>query len=662
MRVSEWMAGAAIAVAATMAGAQAPAPSAAPTVQQAFDAAAALDAGKDADAAVAAWTALEARVKPGSRSQAIVMVRKGGALFRAGKVEDADAALRRGLGALPTGDASLAHDRALAYLLLGTVAHSTLDYAGAASEFEKSEAAAQDPVDKLRAALALVQVQAFVDPAAAARALQRTDGYVAGLGKVDKQVSAVVARRRTLLALNTGDFAAARTSALASVAAMGGLTERTSIDDVEARGDAALALILLGQRDKAREYMAMTGAGRQLKGGFGPGEQVTVPDCGGEAELKPADVAVVQFSIRDDGTVGMVEPVYAAGGGRVALEFARAVRSWYWSPEELASIPAFYRYNVRVEMRCSTAFSRPSIYATLDGGIARWLTDQGLDTEVPADQTAATRPGEQQALTQAAAKDPQSLQTLRAAWTLANNPTLPREERTRLYQQALAVAVQRKAPVMVRLALDLPARVTGQVDPSKMREMLALLTRMLAEPDYSGDAQAQAAIRMIGTDYLPVGSGRTRAMLDWLRPIAADARLAKTDSYRVGALVRIASAEQRAGDLAAARTSFAASGLSADQCAVLDSAPKLLNLPGSDAFPREAQQWGFEGWTQVQYDIRADGRTDNVRTLLSYPAFVFSKAASDVATQARFEKTFRPDGGLGCGGSKQRVLFRLPNG
>jgi outer membrane biosynthesis protein TonB len=71
--------------------------------------------------------------------------------------------------------------------------------------------------------------------------------------------------------------------------------------------------------------------------------------------------------------------------------------------------------------------------------------------------------------------------------------------------------------------------------------------------------------------------------------------------------------------------------------------------------------WGFEGWTQMQYDVSADGHVLNQRAVVSYPPFVFDKASGNVVKGARYEKTFRPDGGLGCGGQTSRVIFRLPH-
>jgi len=93
--------------------------------------------------------------------------------------------------------------------------------------------------------------------------------------------------------------------------------ETAKIDpmDAAARSDAAIAFLLGGNADEARRYMAYTGAGRMKKGSFDPAAEMRSPDCGGDAGLKPNDVAVVEFNIADDGTIERARPIYAAGGG-----------------------------------------------------------------------------------------------------------------------------------------------------------------------------------------------------------------------------------------------------------------------------------------------------------------------------------------------------------
>ncbi|MEG8017642.1 energy transducer TonB [Sphingomonas sp. LR55] len=83
-------------------------------------------------------------------------------------------------------------------------------------------------------------------------------------------------------------------------------------------------------------------------------------------------------------------------------------------------------------------------------------------------------------------------------------------------------------------------------------------------------------------------------------------------------------------------------------------------MSAGGVFPNEAMAWGFEGWTKTQFDVDANGRVLNQRAVLSYPPFVFTKAGVQTVAGARWSKTFRPDGGVGCGGLSQQVRFKMP--
>ncbi len=186
---------------------------------------------------------------------------------------------------------------------------------------------------------------------------------------------------------------------------MGGLTTRVDLRDVSARSDTAIAALLAGDPESARKYMAYTGAGRLPKGSFDPAVQMKAPACGGEGGLKPADMAVIEFSIGDDGTVTSSTPIYAAGGGPVALEFARAALGWSWTPEQVKTLPRFYRYNIRLEMRCSTEFQRPSIGDFMRASLENWMLEKHLVVPAKDDASdALALPRQRAALAAAEAK------------------------------------------------------------------------------------------------------------------------------------------------------------------------------------------------------------------------------------------------------------------
>ena len=625
------------------------------TLQQDFDAAAALDTKGDKTAALAAWQKLEARTKPGSRSRGVALIRKSAALFKLDRSDDAVVAARAGLALLPATDPTLAEDRWRAYHNLGSIAQNALDYAGAGEAYASAETAADTPAMKAGAMLALAETRTFTDPASADATLARVDALVKSV-QTDARLKAMVARRHAILLLNRGAYEPARLYAVEAVKQLGGLTSQTDSNDVSARSDAAIASLLAGKPDKAREYMAMTGAGRLTKGEFDPAVQMDVPPCGGEADLRPADMAVVEFTIGDDGVVRNVSPIYAAGGGAVALEFARAVRDWSWTPEQAKALPAFFRYNVRVEMRCSTEFERPSITKFLDADMATWLQTKGLalpTKERGADAIAVVR--QRAALAEAEAKSgPNGLATLPPLYQLVNNAVVGREETNVFARRALAIAEAQGAPPSARLPLEISVRETASADTWRAGSYTRAMTPLLTMPAYANDPKAHAAILLLIAE---ATRSRTRR-LPLLQEVADDKRLVANDPLRVGALIRLASLQQQAGDTAAARTTFDRSGLAANQCAILDAPPRFLSAGG--VFPNEAMAWGFEGWTKTHFDVDADGRVLNQRAVLSYPPFVFTKAGVQTVAGARWSKTFRPDGGVGCGGLSQNVRFKLP--
>lgn len=164
----------------------------------------------------------------------------------------------------------------------------------------------------------------------------------------------------------------------------GGLTHRTSLDDVAARSDTAIVAVLAGDDADAKRYLAYTGAGRVPKEGFGYGASMRPPPCEGGEGLRPDDVGVVEFSIDPDGNVIGAQPIYASRQGGGALTFAKAVSDWYWSPEDLKSIPPFYRTLTRLELRCSTASERPAISSLLGEAVVEWAAKTGMvDVDFP---------------------------------------------------------------------------------------------------------------------------------------------------------------------------------------------------------------------------------------------------------------------------------------
>ena len=64
------------------------------------------------------------------------------------------------------------------------------------------------------------------------------------------------------------------------------------------------------------------------------------------------------------------------------------------------------------------------------------------------------------------------------------------------------------------------------------------------------------------------------------------------------------------------------------------------------------------GTSNSLLDISADGRTANERPIISFPPFVFGDPTVKQIKGFRYEQSYRPAGGMGCGGQQQRVSYK----
>ncbi len=653
--------GAAIAVALLAGPSMAQPPAAQPSIQQQFEAAsAALDADHWTQA-LALYQQLEARL-PATRKRdlALVRVREGIALGQLDREEEAADALRRGLPDLPTNDPSLTSDRFTGLILQAKIEERALDYGGAYKDYLTAEPLVPDLISKTPAIRGLIQTGMFYDaPAALARA-DAAIAAAAALKPGDKKLEALFRTMRGRVLLNMKRPAEALKELQHAVDLQGGLTDRVNANDLAARSDLAIAALQSGDDAKAREYLAWTGAGH-FKDGFPMGTGMVPPACG--PDLSPSDVAIVEFSIRDDGTVGASTPIYSSRQGQSALLFAEAVTGWSWQPNELKDIQPLFRALTRMEIRCSTAAEHPSVLAALRRDLDQWLDARGVvPDDVAQGRSDAARlvPLQQELTRREQASGPSSLAILPVLADLASNALVGRDDRHGYLTRALAIARAEKAPapVLAWIGIRLAASDWSWTRHADTRP--AALQALLADPAIAADPHASAAVRLILAEVLYDRKKDKAGLIAALSQVPSTPGLDPNDPLRAAALVRLASAELRAGDADAARSAYARSGLTATQCALMDDRPRL-KFSGASAgdFPQEALRWGFEGWVKMEFDLKADGSTTNVRPVVAYPPFVFESAASNILDRTRYEKTFRPDGALGCGGLDQHVRFTL---
>ena len=642
-------------------------PTGQPSAQQLFESGAAAMSAQDWAGALEIYANLESRLslsaKPNTKSLLLVRLRKGATLSHLDRLDEAQALISASLAKLPADDSGLHGEIWNGQLALGDIASRRFDYATAVSRFRQALNGTTSPGEKLILYDRLIRVGIFVDPQ---QALADSDAELALLATdplVGKEWlgSAHQLRGRTLL--NLGRIPEARTELSMAIKLLGGLSSaKVNALDLAARSEAAIAAMRAERPDQARQFLAYTGASMQSGQGFELGKEMNPPPCGGINGPRPEDVAVVEFSIRDDGSVRNAIPIYFTGKPAVAVEFARAVSQWSWSAEELKRVIPFFRSQTRIEMRCSTVFNRPDTLDMLSPETEGWLTTKlvrQIEANPASDANALA--GLRAELAGREMRDgADSVQLIPVLTSLGSNTVASAEEAERSLARALQIAQGQSAPAEVLAYFKLASAMVMQLK-SGNREASAyqkMIRAALAEPAIAASSTARNALTIALFDALSPGD-RKKVGRAIIASLADDLSLLPNDSFKVGALTRLANLEYAAGKIEDARSLFAKTGLSEQQCALVDAVPRLTRGGiGDEDYPVEALQWGFGGWTVVEFDIDANGKPLNERPLISFPPFVFGDPTVKQIKGFRYEQRFRPDGGLGCGGQRQRVTYR----
>lgn len=633
----------------------APAP-ATGTIQQLFEQSTQATEAADYPRALETLTTLEGRVVRNPRSLAIVRVRKAMVLVELSRWAEARDLLNQAAPALPRDDASLSTDRYRAAYTLGRVSMGDLDYVGALAHFGAALAEAEGPAARIQGLLGQAQAGTFVDPAEALKAAEAANAIAVADPKMfDKASLAHIDLIRGRALLNLGQFDPAEKLFARAVKQQGGLTTRVDFDDLVTRSDASIAAMLAGHRDTARNYLVYTGAGRMPQQDFTQGADMALPRCG-EDGIQPDDYAVVEFGISDSGAVSYARPVYGSRPGPSALAFARAVRDWSWRPDDVKKIPALFRFVTRLELRCSTAEGGPSMLAGPTKALADWLEAKRvpgpvLDNVPMARQRALLL---QQAQLIRSQKGDAAVELVPVLIPLLAGSMAARED-VESYGPLLRQVVRTAdAPPLAQLLVDRLVHDAAEHVDIRIR---ADSPYALRAADYQAEADSRATFAILAYDDLrPREKAGSQALLN---AVIDDGALPANDPLRVAALVRRASLQATGGNLEAARADYAATGLSAQQCSIVDAKPSLRSAPVSSAdYPTDMVSVGVEGWTRVQFDIAADGTTRNQRAVITYPPMIFGTNGTKIVTRAKYEQSYRPDGGLGCGGNMQGVTFR----
>ncbi len=641
-----------------------------PSVQQLFDAGTAAIESNDWAKALDIYSGLETRLTDNvkaERSLAIVRLRKGQALFQLRRTEESEAAILAAMAKLSATDATLIEDRRMGFIALGDIAERRFDYVAATRFYRTALDLSDDAATKSSALAKAIQTGIFVEPAQALRDADTMIALPVVDPKLDAEWKGLAYDLRGRVLLNLGRTKEARADIDKSIELLGGLRYgKVNLLDTTARSDGAIAALRDGDRDAARKYLAYAGAAMQADQGFAIGKNMSPPECGGVNGPKPDDVAVVELAIAEDGSVSYARPLYYSGAPANAIDFARSVSRWSWTQAELKQVDPFFRTQTRLEMRCTTAFGRPGMTAVLAPSIEKWARAQGLDnlTNLPVGD-AKRLPLLRAGLAQAEAKDgPMSLKVLDYVTELQFNPLVSDVEAQSLSQRAIAIVKALAAPPSVRAFYELAsaARLNGADKGSLSDKYQKRLTLALADPEIAKDSSAHGALVIALFDSLNA-SNRQKSGRDLLVGVTQNKALLANDPLKVGAFIRLANLSYEQGDAGTARAMFEQSGLSGQQCALVDAAPRKTsgNLSSGD-YPTDALMEGFSGWTVIEFDIGADGKSLNERALISFPPFIFGDPTIKGIKGFRYEQRFRPGGSLGCGGQRQNVRYKANPG
>lgn len=642
------------------------------TLQQDFDAAQALlDAGKVAEARDA-FTALLTRfpANASGRSSNLVRLRLGSALASLDDPEAAEPYLRAAVAALTRPEDR--DEKAYALLRLAGLAEAGGRIDTAARRYREllaSGAMAPDSYEQitLRAALARTLIWSAPD-----EARRLVDDLLAlppeRLARGDTR--ALVEALRARVDLNNGqpELARRRLQAAADLAG-GATTMRINVSDIRVRGDLLIASHLAGKPADTAKYVAWSGAGYLLKAGLAaPGDR-NLPGCAPQTSLAPDAVAVIEFAVETSGKVRSVSPIYASvGSGRRDGDdtgpeslFVQAVRSWSWRPDEVAKAEPIWRQAIRMEIRCQTGRGGSD---PVDAGLRRreidWFAREKLTPPMaqPGSDAVALVSLRRELAAREAAQGAMSAALIPILLAIGDNGAATLAEQRAARRRRLHLLQLAGAPSAVTGLLELDLALDGYNrvarPPGSVVEAVAALVPRF---DAAGDAHLALLARLRLAE-LHQASARPGVAATLLAEIVAapETILPAGDPIRTAALLRRADVAAQQRDLATATAAIAATGLTAEQCALVDVRPSPLNnrIAMRD-FSALATRYASSGYIAVGHDIDVSGQPVNVRTLWAIPPFLFDADTEAAVAKFRFQPVFRPGSTSGCTGSIQPV-------
>ncbi len=635
-------------------------PTQAGTVQEDFDAAQAhLDALRLPQARAGFAALLERMGTSKSRSAMIVRSRLAETMVGQGDAEAAEPLLETALAGFPAGVAAVADERATALTHRARAAEAQGRLREALRHWQAILSEKLLPPGSLgvmQARLGVARTALWSQPALAAMMIDGLLAEPATAWGAEPQAGTsarvLVLRLKGRLAMHQGRLdEAKRALDEAGKLAGGTSTLQVNLDDVQLRGDLTVLAWLKKDMTSVVRLTALSGASMLDESGGGQGGVGDLPPCAPTGSLAQDAMAVIEFSVRDDGRVLNVHPIYASAGSgpddsHPEEEFAAAVHGWSWPAEQAKATNPLWRAAVRVELRCMT--QRPDlVLASLYRDADAWLKTKGLKRPGFTGTDAQTRTQLLAALASVdAAGDTQAVAAVPLLAELMDNRAVGPAERLEHSRRLAALAETHDAPVLIRhLAL-------GRLNRSAA-DLSGMYRRLIPLAEQRGE------IRM--ADYLQLQQLNNRSGTEAESQLAAiAARHGEADPLRQQALLMLSDRAFARGDEGTAASALASTGLSPQQCTLADVRPLGTNsFLSVDDFPREARQWGLTALMRASYDVTPAGEATNVRVISSRPPFAFSDVTVRRLQYWRFKPVMRGSETVGCLGRVQPIRFRL---
>lgn len=609
---------------------------------------------KEYEKALAVFGELENLSIKDANVQAVIKIRKGEALYYLNRGIEAQSHFSQALENIDRNAPNYRPDIFSANNLLGKISLGQFQYNAASQYYLEAAKAAPNVSSKLNVMAGATMAAIFVDIDEALPIAIEANELAKKSEKVSKDIQAQAEMVLGRVYLNKQQFSAARRHFNKAVLKLGGLTRRVKLNDIQARSDHATASALMNDPAKMRHYLSYTGAGRFEGSAFLKASDVQLPACDPKKNIMPDDVVIIELGITKLGEVFYSRPIYSNKPEIIAIPFAKAVKNWSWTQQEVATIDPFYRALTRLELRCTQKTpAQPNPRSSLSPTFAKWIENNQLARpDNLSDAAFAAR------LLQASEEiEDSGVATKRAVaiWTqLAMNSSITLGKKAFYLEKAFATAEQLQAPSQALVFLKL---LVPHDDRKRSLEYL----KALKDDKNLNDNELVNAVLALSINDVEKRGANADYIVPLLQEVIDDSRLVSNHPLKVGAQVRLASLYQQLNEEEFAKQIFKKTGLAANQCAAIDSKPKLLSTGSiSKLYPSDMLRMGITGFSKAEYDITADGQVTNQRIVMAYPPFGFTDASEKIIGRGRYEKSYRPDGGLGCSNDTNFIRFRIP--